>query len=196
MDEVADRSEKLAAEEAGEEQESAEGQSSGFPARFLTRKWLLILLAVSLLGHGIGFAYFRLSVRRGSVEPAAEVALGVFRFASDPGEGGHIAGAEFSLHVALVPQLDQPARQALEAKKFRVQQAIEELIRAAHSGDFEDPLLGELKRQLQEQMNETLGMRAIADVIITELRPEWNANHVGGITETGEARPWAEFPSG
>ena len=54
-------------------------------------------------------------------------------------------------------------------RRYAVQQDIEELLRQAHGADFADPVLGELKRQLQEQINRTLEMRAISQVIITDL---------------------------
>ncbi len=202
MERVANRAPKRAREQeeqndgVANEQESQHPQRAGFPGRFLTRKWLLVLLAVSVAGHGVGFTYARLVARHGSIELNPEVSLGVFRFAADPAEGGHITGAEFSLSIALLRQADQRAREELRAKKLRVQQAVEELVRAAHSADFEDPLLGELKRQLQVQINVTLGMRAIADVIITDLELEWGPNETGKITETADSFPWAETPSG
>ena len=40
---------------------------------------------------------------------------------------------------------------------------------ARNSAQVEEPTLGELKRQLREQINATLGMKAIDDVIITNL---------------------------
>ncbi len=44
------------------------------------------------------------------------------------------------------------------------------MLRKAHDGDFDDPSLRELKRQMQEQINQTLGMRAIAAVIMADLK--------------------------
>jgi len=61
------------------------------------------------------------------------------------------------------------ARTRLAARKFKVQQDVEQLLRQAHPDDFADPVLAGLKRQLQEQINESLGLRAISEVIITSL---------------------------
>jgi flagellar basal body-associated protein FliL len=163
--------------------------------RLLTRRWLAILLLASILVHGIGFAYFQLTNRRPPAVTSPEVGLGTFRFEADDKEASRITNAEFSLHIALLEHVDGAARQRLDAYRFRVQQDVEELLRRAHGGDFDDPGLGELKRQLQERINETLGMRVIAEVIITDLKLRHNNQDVGLVTGTAESVPWVEKPS-
>ena len=185
-----------AEDESPEKTQPARPKSAGFPARFLTPKWLLILLAVSVLGHGITFTYLKLTAEPSLGQSTSEYSLGPFRFVADPSEGGPVSSAEFSLHITLLDEVHRTARSELWAKKFRVQQAVEELIRRAHGGDFDDPLLGDLKRQLQEQINQTLGIRAIADVIITDLQLARNPNAMDKITETAGALPWTEEPAG
>jgi len=182
--------------EAPEEEGSKQPSAAGFPARFLTPKWLLIILVVSVAAHAIGLAYFRLTANRPAHEPSPEVSLGVFRYVADPAQAGQITSAEFSLHIALLDQVEGAARRALSVKRYRVQQAVEELTRRARSGDFDDPLLTGLKRQLQEQINQTLGFRVIADVIITDLKLERKADEIGRITETADILPWTEKPPG
>lgn len=164
--------------------------------RLLTGKWIVVLVVASLIIHGIGFAYSRLAHRGAPPAGSPEVTLGAFRFEADQGEAGPVAGAEFSLHIALLEQVDRAARSRLEAHRFRVQQGVEELLRQAHGGDFDDPNLGELKRRLQEQINEILGMRAIADVIITDLKLQPGDQDLGSLTDTKELVPWVEEPSG
>ena len=100
------------------------------------------------------------------------------------------------MHIALLEQVEVAARRELSAKRFRVQQAVEELTRRAHGGDFEDPLLTELKRRLQERVNEALGIRVIADVIITDLKLERKGEPIERIGETAGAGPWTERPPG
>jgi flagellar basal body-associated protein FliL len=164
--------------------------------RLLTRKWIAILIVASIAIHGIGFACSRLAGKSASATSSPEVSLGVFRFEAGEKEAGRISNAEFSLHIALLDHVDQAARQQLETRRFRVQQDVEELLRRAHSGDFDDPKLGELKRQLQEQINESLGIRAIADVIITDLELDHRDRDLGLATDTAESVPWVERPSG
>ena len=142
---------------------------AGFFARFLTLKWLFILIGGSIILHAAGLTYYRL---RPHTEQAtsAEVSLGNFHFEADKAEGGRIAKAEFSLHVALLEPVDPLVKQRLASRKYHVQQEVEELLRKAHSGDFEDPGLQELKRQLLEQINQALNLRAVAEIIITDLK--------------------------
>jgi flagellar basal body-associated protein FliL len=181
-------------DEANAKAATAEAKKPGKVAwwrRFLTRKWLVILVVASIVVHGTGFAYFRLADRSPPVTTSPEVSLGLFRFEAGQNEIGRITRADFSLHIALLEQVDRAARGRLEAYRFRVQQGVEQLLRRAHGGDFEDPSLGELKRQLQEQINETLGMRAIADVIITDLKLQHSVGTLGG--EALRLRPPGHF---
>ena len=98
-----------------------------------------------------------------------EISLGEFEFIGEDLPGSHIASAKFRIHISLLTEVDRPARMLLAMRRFQVQQDVEELLRQAHAGDFDDPTLTELKRQLQETINRTLGQRVIADVIITDL---------------------------
>ncbi|MGO8690608.1 MAG: hypothetical protein ACLQLG_13375 [Thermoguttaceae bacterium] len=140
-----------------------------FYARFLTAKWLLIVVGVSVVLHVAGLAYVRVRLH---TEPPSngEIGLGAFHFEGDRSEGGSVGKADFSLHISLLEPVDLAARQRLAARKYHVQQDVEELLRKAHSGDFEDPGLTDLKRQLHEQINQTLGVRTVAEVIITDLK--------------------------
>lgn len=180
---------------AAEQQPKTPGKVAGW-RRLLTRKWIAIVVVASIVLHGIGFTYSRLARSSPAATTSPEVSLGEFRFEAGSSEIGRIAAAEFSLHIALLEQVDGAARRRLDAYRFRVQQDVEELLRQAHSGDFDDPGLGELKRQLQERINETLGMRAIADVIITDLKLKHRDADLGLATDQSESVPWIEKPSG
>jgi flagellar basal body-associated protein FliL len=184
--------------EATEARSKARGSTSpgrGFK-RFLTVKVLVILVVVSLVAHGVGFAWSHLLAGRDpSPEERTEISLGSYRFNADPSERGNVDAAEFSLYIALIEEVDRPSRQALARRQNRVKQDVEELLRQAHGGDFEDPSLGELKRQLQERINETLGLRAIADVIITDLEIHHKDRPAKPTVETAGSVPWVEKPS-
>jgi len=166
---------------------------AGFVGRLFTRKWLLILLGLSVVGHVIGLTYSQLGASQADAgRGGPEVSLGQFCFVAEPDEASRVRRAEFLLHIALLRQVEAAARRELAAKRLRVQQAVEELVRRAHGGDFDDPLLAELKQELQEQINETLGIRVIDDVIITELKLERAERPAETSTEMAEALPWAE----
>lgn len=136
----------------------------------LDPKWLALFVLLSFLLPGMMYGYFRLRKPDDAVSGLnPEVSLGEFRFLPNAQERSPVVAATFHLHVALLPETDALARARLVSHQYRVQQGVEQLLRKAHGGDFEDPSLGEIKRQLQEQINETLGMRAVADVIVTGL---------------------------
>lgn len=163
--------------------------------RFITVKWLLIVVGLSLALHGAAFAYLRLQQRAES--PASpEVALGAFHFEADRAEGGRIAQADFSLHIALLEPSDTAARWRLTAHKRHVQQAIEELLRKAHGGDFDDPGVHDLKRQLLEQINQALGTRTISEVIVTDLKLQRIEESKPAVSRTVHSLPWEEASAG
>ena len=155
----------------------------------IQNKWVAIFAASTLIIH---FGLFLMSpkVRGGSVGVAAqnEIGLGEFTFLSPQGEPGQVTRAEFSLHLSLLSDVDSIARQRLAHKKFKVEQEIEELLRQAHAGDFDDPVLSELKRQIQETVNQCLEMRAITEVIITDFSAEKSpGQHSSGPTTDRQA---------
>ena len=139
--------------------------------RFLTPRWLFAIIVVSVAAHGAVFGFCRAS-RAIETENSLEITLGQFQFTADKSEESPVAKAGFRLHISLLKDIDAIARRRLEARRFTVQQNIEELLRQAHGGDFADPTLIELKRQLQEKINDTLSLRAIGEVIITDLSVE------------------------
>ncbi len=181
--------------ELDQESSKSSGKKAFF-VRFLTIKRLAVIMGgLIVLQMGVYIAY-RWSATSSTVQPNPEVSLGEFQFEADRGETGRIAAAEFSLHIALLDHVDKAARKRLFARKFRLQQGIEELLRQAHGSDFDDPNLGDLKRQLQEQINETLGIRAIADVIITDLKLEPSDHESSSAGQTTESVPWTEGSDG
>jgi len=170
---------------------------SAWYRRFLDGRWLVVLIVVSLVLNGLGLATYRLLAGTQGPEPTPEVALGTYRFLAAPGEPDHVESASFCLHIALLEHVEAPARQRLHDREHRVRQDVEELLRRAHGGDFEDPTLAGLKRQLQEQINDTLGMRAIADVIITNLDlAHRQPSAAPADAQTAEAGPQTGPPSG
>lgn len=164
--------------------------------RLLPRKWIAGLLILSIVVHLTGIVYFQVFAGGPVTVPNPEIALGEFEFSAGNSELGQITAAKFQLHISPLEQVEPEARYKLHIRKFRVQQDIEELLRQAHSGDFVDPKLAELKRRLQEQVNATLGMRVIADVIITDLKLQRRElEDVETITEAAEPTPWLEQPA-
>ncbi len=136
--------------------------------RALMARWLPIVIVGSVVAHGLLWS-LRGAEPGAMAKPIGEVSLGEFHFMNHPGAMSPIAAADFQLHISLLKDLDAQARSRLAQRKFKVQQDVEELLRQAHGGDFDDPGLGELKRQLQEQINASLELRAISEIIITDL---------------------------
>ncbi len=183
-------------EEGDDDQEPKEQKPRRLLWRLLTPRLLLLLLGLSLVGHAIGLTYSWLRAMGPAVELSPEVSLGEFRFEADPQEAAGVVGAEFRLHIALLEQVESAARRALADKRLRVEQAVEELVRRAHGGDFDDPQLAGLKQELQEQINEALGIRVIDDVIITDLRVERSPRAAKTLAEIADTVPWEEEPAG
>lgn len=136
----------------------------------LRRNWLPVIVVVTLLIHSAGLVAYKLSLKPPVEKPPAEVSLGDYRYAAEHPEAGAVTGADFALHVLLFADYQQAAREQFVTQQFRIRQQIEQLLRQARGTDFEDPSLAGLKRQLQEQLNQALGSRAVAEVIVTNLR--------------------------
>ena len=88
--------------------------------------------------------------------------------------------------------VDPLVKQRLAGRKYHVQQEVEELLRKAHSGDFEDPGLQELKRQLLEQINQALNLRAVAEIIITDLKLNRPDGRAVALTHSKQSPPFDE----
>ena len=161
--------------------------------RLWTLKCLAILLGMTVVMQGAAFLGYQLR-DRAATRPGSEISLGEFRFEADGEALGRIDAADFALHIALLERVDRAARDRLDDRKYRLQQDIEQLLRRAHGGDFDDPALTELKRQLQEQINDTLGLRAIADVIVTDLVLQFSEPADAAPAAPTEATPWTEDP--
>lgn len=181
------KTESRAERPEGENREAPAQQPAAGQSRGVGRTWVVVLLTLWTLGNAAGFAFFRGQGRVAVEVPNPEIGLGDFKFRADLAERGPVAAAQFSLHVAFAPQSEQAGRERLAVRKFRVQQDVEELLRRAHGADFDDPRLRELKRQIQEQINETLGTRAVADVIITDLVVEPSSERAAERAEPAAA---------
>ncbi len=148
--------------------------------RLCTRKWLGTVIALTIVAHVTLIAYQGV---RGAKLPTrhAEISLGNFSF-TNPADGGRIASAEFKLHIRLLREMEKSAKIRLFQRKFKVEQDIEELLRQASGGDFDDPMLTELKRQIQEKINQSLEVRAISEVIITNLALTKRGNSIAAAS--------------
>ena len=181
-------------EESQETTESPKKKRSGW-RRLLPGKWATIILTISAVNFVVGFACARVLISGPGEKSTPEVGLGLFEFKAVELSAGSIVAADFALHVALLDKVDRIARRRLLAQEYRVRQDIEQLLRQSHGGDFEDPKLGGLKRQIQEQVNETLRMRAISDVIITDLQLTHAAREDPLQQETAQDNSWAKDAS-
>lgn len=159
------------------------------PKKIFTKKVLLGIVVISIIGHGVAYWYTQVRATQIKAEQAHELPLGRFSFAPHNVGPDGIAEAKFDLHVSLLSDHATLARGRLKTQQFEVQQNIEELLRKARSEDFTDPTLGELKRLLQETINETIAKRAIRDVIITD----FVVTHAEGSEQTPVAKQ-AEEP--
>jgi flagellar basal body-associated protein FliL len=159
-------------EPTAEATSAADESAKNTPAwrRMLTKKRLAMILGGAILLPVLGYVAVAASSSSEMVTVSPEVSLGAFWYETTTEASDEKIRAEFNLHLDLLAQIDTAARERLEARRFKVQQNVEELLRQAHNADFEDPSLTELKRQIQVQINETLAMRgAIAEVIVTDL---------------------------
>ncbi len=159
------------AAQGSEDQVSASSSAKGSGSlvrRVIASRWTLAAVAAWAVIQTAGLAaYYALG--RSTPEAAREVTIGQFRFEAPPVPDA-VYQADFTIHVVAAPSLEKFVGQQLAEKQLRVRQAIEELLRLAGPTDFEDPVLGELKRRIKAKLNQLLGAQAIADVLVTDLK--------------------------
>ncbi|MBX3414124.1 MAG: hypothetical protein KF708_15660 [Pirellulales bacterium] len=163
----------IPAPDAGMDREAASGPGAATATVPRSQRSIGVLGIVSLvlvlttLQFAL-LAYLQQHRTAARLEP--EFSLGTFRYEEVTGASDPIRAAQFELHIDLLPEVDREARLRLTARRFKVQQGIEELLRRARGREFEDPALAELKRMLKEQINASLGLRSIGEIIITDLK--------------------------
>jgi flagellar basal body-associated protein FliL len=190
------RPEKSDSEEPSAETSPAGQGKFGWIRGKTAQHWLAGLLVCTLAAHGIGLVYYTHSAARAQVECSPEIALGDYEFRADSTAGGRFQSAEFSLYITALEGLDGVARKRLASHKCRVQEEIESLLRRSHSGDFDDPVLGDLKRQIRDQINHALGNRVVSEVIITNLRTTPSNNkELPATADAVSSAPWLEKSS-
>lgn len=135
---------------------------------------MLVLLAVFLGGQVSGILLGLLTFRPSpTVDPPPTLSLGRFRFVAPPEDPGLLRACEFELSLLIQPQWRTRLADKLRTEALRFRQAVEELLREARSADFTDPTLRQLKRHIGAKLNEAMGIAAVAEVIVTDFRPEW-----------------------
>ena len=180
------KTEDGAAESSGSESQVKKPNVASRFTGFLKRRWGFVVLAAVLLVH-TSVVWYLTAAHADGRNTKREVSLGEFEFVNRTLEHS-VRHAEFDLHLSLLDAVEDEAREQLDHRRFRVQQDVEQLLRQAHGADFADPKLTELKRRLQEQVNESLGMRAIRDVIITDLNLEIaDVEDAVGVDQTAAA---------
>lgn len=123
-----------------------------------------------MLVHALGFGfYWTYYPNPRWTKLGREESLGSFEFKNPLTDGVVIKRAEFNVHVSLLEGMEMKARILLKSRALKIEQEIEQLLRRAKQADFEDPILAELKRQVQEIINGILGARVIEEILITDL---------------------------
>ena len=70
------------------------------------------------------------------------------------------------------------------------------MLRQIHSGDFGDPALNDLKRQIRERIDQALGNRVVSDVIITNLKfAAADVKEAPAAADSASSPPWLEKAS-
>jgi flagellar basal body-associated protein FliL len=133
----------------------------------LTQRWLIVLVVGSLLVHAVVFGIARKTAGRAA--PPTEYTLGTFSFISPVAGDSHAPPGKFDLHVRFLDELDSVARQRITAHQFRVRESIEDLLRSSAGMNLDDQSLTRLKHQIQQRIDDDLDLRAVAEVIITDL---------------------------
>ncbi len=129
--------------------------------------------------HGALFAWIEThnGAPQAEAEPATELPLGKYHFATSSAGNALVRSADFSIYVTLLRTDEKKARSVLKTHERRVRQEIEQILRQSHGGDFSDPSLIGLKDTIRSQLNELFGFKAIGAVVITDMTMEGMRPH-------------------
>jgi flagellar basal body-associated protein FliL len=133
-----------------------------------TLRWLAVIVVASLVIQGAIYLLVSKSPAGRTIVPI-EYTVGTFSFASDSSAEAHAGPAKFDLHVRFIDDLNVAARRRLIDHQFRVRESVEALLRKSHGLELTDTGLARLKHEIQERIDEALDLRAVAEVIITDL---------------------------
>jgi flagellar basal body-associated protein FliL len=188
------RPEDATSKEENSQATAASQSKSAWYNSKITQYWLAFLLVSTLVLHGIGLAYYKSGTNKAPTEYSPEIAVGNYQFTTDKPIGARITAVEFSLYFTALDGLDNVARNRMISRKYRVQQELESLMRQVHSGDFEDPNLNDLKRQIRDRINQALGNRVVSDVIVANLKISAanNIQNASVAADTSSSPPWVE----
>ena len=145
---------------------NAEGQTAPFWQTVSFKKWLGVIVCASLVIHAVVFLFAHKST--GSAAVPGEFTIGVFTLPT--GEHGDLqAPGKFTLHIRLIDDFDSLGRQRLATHQFRVREAVEGLLRKSKGLDWDDTAVARFKHEIQERIDNSIDLRAVAEVIITDL---------------------------
>jgi len=145
-----------------------EKKAAGSWKEVFSYKSATVVLSLLLAVNAAIFAGQKFLFSGNSSLPSGEVTLGEFHYLGSDSPDARIRRIDFGVHVHLLNKVDHKGRTLLKLHQFKVEQNIEELLRQAHDADFDDPKLTELKRQIQETINQSLDQRVIEEVLITD----------------------------
>ncbi len=131
-------------------------------------RWAAVVVVGSIVFQGALFVLLRKTTSARSTAPT-EYTVGTFSFTADSGADAPAAAGKFDLHIRFIEDLDGPAHQRLAAHQFRVRESVENLLRKSHGLELNDTAVARLKHELQERIDDALDLRAVAEVIITDL---------------------------
>ncbi|HZZ27860.1 MAG TPA: hypothetical protein VFE46_07605 [Pirellulales bacterium] len=155
-------------------------------------RWLVAIVVGSLVVHTVIFVILRKSAAKAPVQP--EFTVGTFSvMAGDSGD--RTVPGKFDLHVRFLDDLDAAARTRMTSHEFRVRESIEGLLRNAHGLEFDEPALGRLKHQIQESIDNAIDLRAVAEVMITDMTVPMLDQAPGVAPAVGPSAASAAVPS-
>jgi len=141
--------------------------------RLLTWRGVLCLIACGVMLQAAGlylFVFRQPAAPADLAEPETpEVTLGSFQYVDFRAGETHTPLVAFQLHIEFLPDADSKGRAQLARRRFKVRQGIEQLLRQVRADQFDDPMLADLKNQIHESINRSLGLRVVDEVMITDL---------------------------
>jgi flagellar basal body-associated protein FliL len=152
--------------------EIEQAEQPGWSKSLLIR-WIVAIVLGSIVVDCALFFLLRKSLQPPAPVPV-ELEVGSFDFVAAREATTDIEPlsqpAKFDIHVRFIDDLERPGRELLTAHRHRVRESIENLLRKSQQVELSDPAMARLKHEIQQRIDDALDIRAVAEVIITNLR--------------------------
>lgn len=132
--------------------------------QFLRRYWIALLVLLLVVIHGVIIGYVRSEAKQVKITASNEIPIGVYYLPSEDKRWL----SQLRVHVLVRKELRLSAKATIEMNRWLIHEVVEERLRQLDPNLLSDPVLLEIKAQIQSVMEDTLQEELIDRVVIND----------------------------